>query len=149
MSKVPDFALIAGLAGGVVIIVALVLYFLRSRTINLTRAESPDEKPEWMQSTPQPETVAATQADGEGITVFDHDPGEALAAPFAEQIEDIIRAKLQADPVLSAMQIDLGTGPDGRLEIIVDGKTYTSIDELPDAKLQDVFREAIARWNGT
>ena len=62
MSKVPDFALIAGLAGGVVIIVALVLYFLRSRTINLSRSESPDEKPEWMRSTPQPETVAATQA---------------------------------------------------------------------------------------
>ena len=149
MSKVPDLALIAGIAGGALIVIALVLYFLRSRTINLTRSGSPDEKPEWMRSTPQPETVVATQADGEGITVFDYDPGEALAAPFAEQIEDIVRAKLQADSTLSAMQIDLGTGPDGGLEIIVNGKTYTSIDELPDTRLQDIFREAVAKWNGT
>jgi len=149
MSEVPNFALVAGVVCGVVVIVALLLYFLRSRAVNLTRSASPDEKPVWMQSTPQPETVAATQADGEGLTLFDHDPGEALAAPFAEQIEDILHAKLQADPLLSALHVDLGTGPNGGLEIIVDNVTYTSIDALPNSRLQEAFREAIAQWNRT
>jgi hypothetical protein len=147
MIAIPDVVLIAGGIGILVILALLVLYFARSRTINLTRPESLDEKPEWMRTTPPSETIAATQADGEGITVFDHDPGEAVAAPFAEQIEDILNAKLQADPALSSMAVDLGTSPEGELEIIVNGETYTDINQIPNERLRQVLRQAVEEWN--
>lgn len=147
MSAIPDVVLVVGGIGILVILALVVLYFARSRTINLTRPESLDEKPEWMRTTPPSETIAATQADGEGITVFDQDPGEALAAPFAEQIEDILNAKLLADPALSSMAVDLGTGPEGELEIIVNGETYTNIAQIPNEQLRQALREAVEVWS--
>ncbi|HEY72170.1 MAG: hypothetical protein DRJ03_22495 [Chloroflexi bacterium] len=141
---------ITWIAGGAAVLAAIVIYvffFLRARKVNLTRPESPDQKPEWMGTTPPPETVAAAQVDGEGIGLYDHDAGERLAAPFAEQIEDIIRARLSADPALAAIDVDLGTAPDGGLEIWVDGARYTDINALPDERLRQVFRQAIEEWD--
>lgn len=134
--------------GGIAVIIAiglLILVFLKARNVNLT--EFSEEKPEWMESTPPSETMAATKADGEGVTLYDHDPGEKLAAPFAEQIEDIIRAKLEADPYLKQFEIDLGTGTDGGLEIWVNGKMYAGIKSLPDEKLVQAFQDSIKQWD--
>jgi hypothetical protein len=132
--------------GAVVILVSvglLALIFMRSNEVQLTgKAE---DKPEWMKSTPPQETMTATRADNEGVTLYDHDEGERLAAPFAEQIEDILRAKLDSDP-FNQFKIDLGTGKDGSLEIWVNGKMYASVDELPDERLRRAFREAVEKW---
>lgn len=146
INAIPLIALVIGAIGIVVIIVVLMLYFMRSRKVNLTQTTSPDEKPVWMQTMPPPETIAATQADGEGITSFDHDPGEAIAAPFAEQIEDIINAKLQADPTLSSYVVDLGTSPEGELTIDINGTIYTSIEDIPNEQLRQTLRAAIDKW---
>jgi hypothetical protein len=100
-----------------------------------------------MGTTPPPETTAAPQADDEGIALYDHDEGEKVAAPFAEQIEDILRACLSADPALAAMDVDLGTAPGGGLEIWVDGELYTDVSLLSDGRLRQVFRQAVEEWN--
>jgi len=134
--------------GAIVVLVAIALLipvFRKARNVNLTT--STDEKPEWMHSIPSSETQAATDADGEGITLYDHDADEKLAAPFAEQIEDIIRAKLEEDVHLNRFKIDLGTGSDGSLEIWVNGKMYPDIESLPDERLQKVFKDAIEQWD--
>ncbi|HSB02752.1 MAG TPA: hypothetical protein VLE49_19040, partial [Anaerolineales bacterium] len=113
---------------------------------NLTR--TPDgQKPEWMRTTPPPETIAATQVDGEGMTLYDHDMGENEAAPFAEQIEDILRSQLSADPHLRSYEIDLGTGPEGELEIRVGDDRYTSIEQIPDLRLREAITQAVAIYN--
>ena len=141
-----DISLIAVL--GIVVLIAIALLipvFLKSQKVKLT--ESSDEKPEWLRSMPPAETLSATKADGEGVQLFDYDAGEKLAAPFAEQIEDIIRAKLKADSYLSQLNIDLGTNQDGGLEIWVNGKAYQDIDSLPDEKLKKIFQNAIAEWD--
>lgn len=75
-----------------------------------------------------------------------HDPGERVAAPFAEQIEDILRAILSADPALAALDVDLGTAPDGGLEIWVNGERHTDIDLIPDERLRQTIRQAIEKW---
>ena len=51
-----------------------------------------DDKPEWMRTTPPEETMAASKADDEGVTLYDHDEGEQLAS-FAEQIEDVLQGE--------------------------------------------------------
>lgn len=133
---------------GIVVLVAIVLLipvFLRARNVNLT--QSSDERPEWMQSVPPAATLAATKEDGEGYQLYDHDEGEKLAAPFAEQIEDIIHARLKADSYLSQFQVDLGTASDGGLEIWVNGEAYQDVNALPDERLKQAFKEAIKEWD--
>ncbi len=143
---VPVIVWILG-GAGVLIIAAIVGWLvLQSRRVNLTGSESPDQKPEWMRTTPPPETRAATQADGQGVAVYDYDAGEHVAAPFAEQIEDIARAFMNADPALAAMDVDLGTTPEGGLEIWVNGERYTDLSQLPSERLRQVFQQAIERW---
>ncbi len=137
--------IIVGAIAFLVAILLLIPVFLKARDVNLT--ESYDEQPEWMNSTPPSETLAATKEDGEGYQVFDHDEGEKLAAPFAEQIEDIIQAKLKSDPYLNQFEIDLGTSPDGGLEIWVNGKAYQDVNSLPDERLIQAFQDAIKQWN--
>lgn len=134
--------------GGLMVVIAIVLLamvFMKSNQVNLTGKT--DDKPEWMHAMPPKETVDATTADGEGITLFDHDEGEELAAPFAEQIEDVLRAKAAADPYLKKFEIDFGTAPDGGLEIWVNGKKYDGVANLPDEKLKQALLEAVKDWN--
>ncbi|MBN1872688.1 MAG: hypothetical protein JXA33_00525 [Anaerolineae bacterium] len=129
-----------------IVIVVIILYLSRARQINLTQSKIPGERPEWMATTPPKETLAATQADGEGITVYDYDPGEKLAAPFAEQIEDILRARLRSDPTLASLDVDLGSTSEGNLEIWVNGECYTDINQLPNPRLREAFRQAVEQW---
>ena len=135
--------------GGIAVLVVLALLvplFVNTNKVNLLPRT--DTKPEYMRQLPPEETVAATMADGEGITVFDFDKGEKLSAPFAEQIEDILRAKLEADPALKKYEIDFGTSDDHTLEIWVNGEKYVNINELPDEALKEAFRTSIRKWAG-
>lgn len=132
--------------GAIVILVSvglLALVFIQSNKVKLTGKT--EDKPEWMHAAPPKETMAATRADGEGVTLFDHDEGEKIAAPFAEQIEDILRAKLNSDP-FNKFSIDFGSASDGSLEIWVNGKMYASVNEIPDDGLKKAFHEAVKKW---
>lgn len=135
------------IVGGIALLLAVLLFLpvvLKSRKVNLT--ETGSEKPEWMHAPPPAETQEALKMDKEGMAVYDHDAGENLAAPFAEQIEDILRAKLEADPYLEQFKIDLGTAPDGILEIWVNGNKFDGVESLPDERLKAAFREAVQQW---
>ena len=144
-----DTPIVVWVLGGValaVVVAAIIVFFWRARRLNLTRTKSPDEKPEWMRTTPPAESVAASQADGEGIALYDFDLGEKVAAPFAEQIEDVLRALMAADPSLAAVDVDLGTSSDGGLEIWVEGQRYTNIDLVPNERLRQAIHQAIEQW---
>jgi hypothetical protein len=135
-----------GIAAVFVILIIWLLILRSSRRVNLTR--TPDgEKPKWMSTTPPPETTAATRADGEGMALYDHDKEENEAAPFAEQIEDILRSQMSADPDLRSYEVDFGTGADGRLEIKVGDKLYTDIEQIPDRHLRAAINHAVATYN--
>jgi len=132
--------------GAIVVLISvglLALMFMKSNEVQLTGKT--EDKPEWMKSTPPQETMAASRADDEGVTLYDHDAGERIAAPFAEQIEDILRAKLDSDP-FNKFEIDFGSAKDGSLEIWVNGKMYASVDEIPDVGLKQAFHEAVKKW---
>ncbi len=132
--------------GGIAILASVILLafmFIKSNEVNLTGKT--EDKPEWMKSNPPKETVKATRAEGEGVTLFNHDAGERIASPFAEQIEDILRAKLESDP-FNKFDIDFGSAPDGSLEIWVNGSMYQSVNELPDEGLKNAFQNAVKEW---
>ena len=129
----------------VVILVVFFFLFQRSNTVNLTG--NTEDKPDWMRETPPAETLGALLREGKKVTVFDYDEGEKLAAPFTEQIEDIFRAKIEANPDLNHYQIDLGSAPDGTLEIWVNDKKYSNVNDLPDNRLKKAFRDSVRQWN--
>lgn len=142
------YIIILGILSLVILLVVFALFAKRSRKVNLTSPDKPDTKPDWILNTPPEETMAATLADGEGITVYDYDEGEHVAAPFAEQIEDILQAKLKADPQLAALNVDLGTSETtGELEVWVDGTKYEQIEDIPNPQLQTAIKEAVDKWN--
>ncbi len=131
----------------VVVVSALLLAFMFMRANRVSLTKKTDEKPEWMRSTPPQETIEATTADQGGVGLYHHEEGERLAAPFAEQLEDILQAKIKADPELTDFELDLGTGDGYDLEIWVNGVKYSSVDELPSEKLKTAFRETVKEWN--
>ncbi|MCB9110695.1 MAG: hypothetical protein H6634_05560 [Anaerolineales bacterium] len=136
------------IAGSVMILIAVVLLasmFIAANRVKLT--EKTDGKPEWMHAMPPKETVEATMKDGEGVTLYDYDEGEKLAAPFAEQIEDVLRAKVESDPYLKSFDIDFGTAEDGGLDIWVNGEKYNGVNQLPDENLKQAFLQAVKDWN--
>lgn len=144
--EIPNEVWVLGGVAGLVVVALIVLYGVLVRRVRLTPKPG-GERPEWMRTAPPPETVAATRADGEGIALYDHDPGEMVAAPFVEQIEDMLRARLNADPALAAIEVDLGTTPGGGLEIRVGGERYTEIDLIPDERLRRTLREVVRAWD--
>jgi hypothetical protein len=146
MNEIPPIVWIAGCASLSVIALIYAIFVIQRRRVDLTRAKSPDQKPEWVRTTPPPETVAAIRADGEGFGLYDHDPGEVHAAVFVEQIEDIVHARLSKDPALSGVEVDFGTAPSGELEIRVDGESYTDIGDIPDDRVREIIRQAVERW---
>jgi hypothetical protein len=135
------------LGGAALVLVAVLLFLLwrRAQNVNLTETEG-DEKPEWMRTEPPKETLAATQADNEGVTLYDHDAGEALAAPFAEQIEDIVRDRIAKDATLPQVDVDFGTAEDGSLEIWIDGQRYADIAAIPYPRLRETIRQSVQSW---
>jgi hypothetical protein len=142
---------VLGIGGGaVLVVVALVVAYvvLVRRRADFTPPVPPGEKPEWMRTTPPAETNDALREDGEPAALYDHDPGEQVAAPFTEQIEDVLRARLGADPALARFDVDLGTGPGGEIEFWVDGRCYEGIGSIPDERLRGAIREAIGDWRG-
>ena len=125
-------------------VVLLAFMFLKSNQVNLTGKT--EEKPEWMSSNPPAETVEATKAEGEGFTLFNHDEGEKIASPFAEQIEDILRKRLEAHPVLKEYKVDIGTGAVYGFAFWVNHKKYANVDDLPNEELKALFRETVQDW---
>ena len=134
------------LLGVSIIVIIGIMAWLINRTRKFDITPTSDEKPEWMRTTPPEETIAATKAKGKGVALFDLEEGEQLAAPFAEQIEDILRAELAKDPELAVLKVDLGTAKDGGLEIWVDGESYSDLETLPNKRLRDAIQRASQKW---
>lgn len=144
--NIPIFVYVVGGGALLVVLIIVVLFVARARSVNLTRTDSSDEKPDWLKFTPPQETMSATLAEGEGITLYNYDEGERLAAPFAEQIEDILHAEMKNSAELSSLKVDLGTNESGELEFWVDGTKYDQIEDIPNSSLQEAIHQAIQKW---
>ena len=131
-----------------VVIVALALFGLylfatRARQVNESKFNSPDQEPELAQYTAAPTgVIPKKRAD-----FMQDTQSEKLAAPFSEQIEDIVHDLINADPELAGTVLDFGTAPDGTLEIWVNDKRYAEVGHLPDERLQAVIQQAIKIFN--
>jgi hypothetical protein len=110
--------------------VALIFGTLMQRRQGDTKAASPPS-PDWVDSLSQ---TAASD-------------GERLASSISEEIEDLVQARLEADPTLKDLKVDFGTATDGTLEIWLNDERYLGLDAIPDERIRSIILEAVAAYN--
>jgi hypothetical protein len=82
-----------------------------------------------------------------GDPVGDPEGEEHQAAAASEAIEELVNLNLAKIPGLAGTHIDFGSAADGSLEIWIGDQRYTSVDEIPDPRIQQAVREAVASFN--
>jgi hypothetical protein len=65
--------------------------------------------------------------------------------PWLEVINQNVQ-QLLSESSLRDREVELRGLPDLSLEIIVDGKVYQGLDEIPDATVRDLIQAAIDEW---
>ena len=134
------------LGGTAIVVVFALLLALAGRSRRLGQGSSADAaaKPA---PPPSPADDSTTQhIDAARTTPSSERKREHLAAAFAEQIEDLWRARLMTHPALVGLDVDLGTAADGSLEVFVDGQSYTDISQVPDKDLREALLAAVSDW---
>jgi hypothetical protein len=64
---------------------------------------------------------------------------------IAEQIDEVLQARLLGTPLVHR-NIRMRPGPRGDAIFELEGQSYNSVDEVPDAEVRDLIRSAIAAW---
>ncbi len=101
--------------------------------------------------------VAGRRREGSRVTRTSSSPqsirgpsvaaSERVASPAAEQIEEMVRQRLEQFPDLAGTPLDFGTGPGGELEIWVGESRYDSVEAIPDARIRQAVAEAAEAFN--
>lgn len=115
--------LMLGLIAGLVLLILLVLY-----AILIVNRRGP-----------QPGEPAAPALPLE--------PGEREASLPVEQIEEIARRRIEADPELAGIDLDFGATPHGELAVWVDGVRYQEVADIPHPGVRAVIEAAVAEFN--
>lgn len=97
------------------------------------------------QRTYAPRPIAPPPAKGkkgkEGVEELD------FGLPRFEELNTLLQQRLAA--VADAPHATIRRGRDGMLEILVQGRVYDHIDDVPDEVVRQAMREAVAIWNGS
>ena len=75
------------------------------------------------------------------------DPDEFRASPISEQIEGMVKLRLQSYPDLNQVDLDFGTAMDDSLDIWVDGERYQAVEDIPDARIRKAIVDAVNAFN--
>ena len=75
------------------------------------------------------------------------DPDEFRASLISEQIEGMVKLRLQSYPDLSQVDLDFGTSMDDSLDIWVDGERYQAVEDIPDARIRKAITDAVNAFN--
>lgn len=98
------------------------------------RNKKPFETPEWL-------------SELKSIAETGDEPGEFMASPISEQIEEVANRLLKSHPDLREVNLDFGTSIEGSLEIWGNNERYCSIEEIPDERIRNAINEAVQEFN--
>ena len=70
------------------------------------------------------------------------------AASFVEEVERLARERLLRDPRLARTELYLTVDSDNFLHIEVDGRSYSSVEEIADPRVRRIIVEAVKQWEG-
>ncbi len=63
-----------------------------------------------------------------------------------DEIEDILQQLIARAPSPLGREIHVRTGPDGAIQLDVDGVIYNSADEVPDVVARELIKAAVRQW---
>jgi len=70
---------------------------------------------------------------------------EAPTLTIAEQIDEVLQSRVEGTP-LAQRGLRMRPSPRGDAIFDLDGRSYTSVGDVPDADVREVIRAAIAAW---
>lgn len=88
---------------------------------------------------------ASSAAMVKDATIEAYERPSSLAA---EQIESMVRTRLQQYPDLADIVLDFGAMADGRIGIWVNSRQYDQVEDIPDERIRKAIQEAVAAFNG-
>ncbi len=65
---------------------------------------------------------------------------------LADEINDIVQAKLLASPLADSNRIDITSDYSGGIRINVNGQFYASLDDVLDVEIRRLIKESIKQW---
>lgn len=73
-------------------------------------------------------------------------PAQFLTLDLAKDIGDIVEEMQQRTPALRDRTVRLRNAASGGVEFALDGLVYATLEEIPDAAVQELIRTAIKEW---
>jgi hypothetical protein len=72
---------------------------------------------------------------------------ERPASLIAEQIEEMVKKKLESYPDLADTVFDFGTDAKGEIDIWVNKKRYDQVEDIADERIREAIKAAVATFN--
>jgi hypothetical protein len=69
-----------------------------------------------------------------------------LTLNLAEEIDQLLQVRVDADPDFNRRYIHVTSAPDGGLRFVIDNSRYNALDEVPESDVQALIRAAITDW---
>ncbi len=65
---------------------------------------------------------------------------------LAQQINDIAQARLRMSPLAATTKLEITSEPAGGIRINVNGRFYSSPDDIPDPEVKALIKDSIQQW---
>jgi hypothetical protein len=75
------------------------------------------------------------------------DQYERTSSMASEQIEEMVRRRLEQYPDLADTVFDFGTMADGTVDVWVNSKQYDDPEDIPDERIRKAIQEAVEEFN--
>lgn len=72
---------------------------------------------------------------------------ERSSSIASEQIEALVRQKLDTYPDLADTVLDFATADDGTVDVWVDQQQYDDIEDIPDQRIRAAIKEAVKSFD--
>ena len=72
---------------------------------------------------------------------------ERPASLISEQIEEMVKKKLESYPDLADTVFDFGTDAKGEIDIWVNKKRYDQVEDIADERIREAIKAAVATFN--
>ena len=99
------------------------------------------------QAPAQPEKPSVVGALQKRLTP--QSPGLEQPHTFVDEIDGIVQRRVQLIPALAGRELQVRSGPGGKVVFGFEGRVYESLDDIPNLTAQQLVKDAIQEWDET
>jgi hypothetical protein len=95
---------------------------------------------------PEAPTIRPTGVFGLGRPPVSKSPLPVPSLNLADEINEIVQAKLLESPLAESIRIDITSNLDGSIRIHINGQHYDSPDDIADPDVKKLIKDSIKAW---